>query len=160
MKSLALAWKPTSLRKCPVLDSNTALFFDFLKRKITLAFVSLASNLVSSTPPLLIFDSLRKSNLTKHAAREFYILIFRIFSVKIFRPWIIIFLQSLTFSVVCTNQGSSVARRAGGRLEPPIGLKSMQNSTFLVILRPIFAPRMKTAPTHRDLGAGVIKDLP
>ena len=121
----------------------------------------LASNLVSSTPPLLIFDSLRKSNLTKHAAREFYILIFRIFSVKIFRSWIIIFLQNLTFSVVCTNQGSSVARGVGGRLEPPpIGLKSMQNSTFLVILRPISAPRMKTAPTHRDLGAGVEKDLP
>ena len=33
-----------------------------------------------------------------------------------------------------------------GGLEPPIGLKSMQNSTFLVLLRPNFAPKMKTAP--------------
>ena len=29
---------------------------------------------------------------------------------------------------------------------PPIGLKSMQNRTFSVLLRPIFAQEMKTAP--------------
>ena len=43
------------------------------------------------------------------------------------------------------HTNSSVARGAGG-LEPPIGLKSMQNTTFLVLLRPIFAPKMKIAP--------------
>ena len=33
LKSLALASKPTSPRKCPVLGSRTAVFFDWLKRK-------------------------------------------------------------------------------------------------------------------------------
>ena len=33
-----------------------------------------------------------------------------------------------------------------GSLNPPIGLKNVQNSTFLVLLRPISAPKMKTAP--------------
>ena len=42
---------------------------------------------------------------------------------------------------------------------PPMGLKSMQNSTFFLLLMPIFAPKMKTAP-QRDLGAEVVKDLP
>ena len=36
----------------------------------------------------------------------------------------------------------SVAR---GARAPPLDLKSMQNSPFLVLLRPIFAPKMKTA---------------
>ena len=40
---------------------------------------------------------------------------------------------------------SSVARGAGGH-ELPIGQKSMQNTTFLVILRTIFAPKLKIAP--------------
>ena len=35
----------------------------------------------------------------------------------------------------------------------------MQNSTFLVLLRPIFASKMKTA-SQRDSGAEVVKDLP
>ena len=39
---------------------------------------------------------------------------------------------------------SSVAG-GGGRDSPPIGLKSMQNSTFFVVLRPIFAPKVETA---------------
>ena len=55
---------------------------------------------------------------------------------------------------------SSVARRGAGGLEPPIGLKSMQNRTFLVLLRPIFSQKMKTAPPRRDLGAEVVKELP
>ena len=29
----------------------------------------------------------------------------------------------------------------------------MQNTTFLVLLRPIFAPKMNTAPLQRDLGS-------
>ena len=33
----------------------------------------------------------------------------------------------------------------------------MQNSTFLVLLRPIFALKMKTAP-QREWGAEVVKD--
>ena len=54
---------------------------------------------------------------------------------------------------------SSVAR--GGRGSSlPTGLKSMQNSTFLVLLRPIFGPKLKTAHPHRDLGAEVVKDIP
>ena len=36
----------------------------------------------------------------------------------------------------------SVAR---GGSSSPIGLKSLQNSTFLVLLRPSFAPKIKTA---------------
>ena len=40
---------------------------------------------------------------------------------------------------------SSVAREGAGGLETPIGLKSMQNNKFLVLLRLIFAPKMKTA---------------
>ena len=40
---------------------------------------------------------------------------------------------------------SSVASGGGGS-SPPIGLKSMQNSTIFVLLKPIFAPKMKTAP--------------
>ena len=56
---------------------------------------------------------------------------------------------------------SCVARGAGGAtaVQPfPIGLKSTQNSTFLVLLRPMFAPKVKTAP-QRDWGAEVVKDL-
>ena len=42
---------------------------------------------------------------------------------------------------------SSVARgRAAGAVRPPIALKSIQNTTFLVLVRPIFAPKMKIAP--------------
>ena len=33
----------------------------------------------------------------------------------------------------------------GGARASPIGLKSMQNTTFLVLLKPIFAPKMKIA---------------
>ena len=43
---------------------------------------------------------------------------------------------------------SSGARGSGGARFPSIGLKSMQNTTFLVLLRPIFAPKMKTAPSN------------
>ena len=32
----------------------------------------------------------------------------------------------------------------------------MQNRTFLVLLRPILAQKMKTAPPQRDLGAEVV----
>ena len=46
----------------------------------------------------------------------------------------------------------------GGGYSPPIGLKCMQNTTFLVLLRSIFAPKTKTAP-QRDWGAKVVKDL-
>ena len=36
----------------------------------------------------------------------------------------------------------------------------MQNSKFLGLLSPIFAPKMKIAPIpQRDLGAGVVKEL-
>ena len=41
---------------------------------------------------------------------------------------------------------SNVARGERKGLSPPIGLKSMQNHTFLELLRPIFAQKMKTAP--------------
>ena len=45
---------------------------------------------------------------------------------------------------------SSVARgRAGGLEPPPIGLYSMQNRTFLVLLRPIFGEKLKTAPPKK-----------
>ena len=40
---------------------------------------------------------------------------------------------------------------------PPIGLWSMQNRTCLVLLRPIFGEKMKTAPPQRKLGAEVVK---
>ena len=49
-----------------------------------------------------------------------------------------------------TSVTSSVAR-GGWAMAPPIGLKSIQNSTFLVLLRPIFAPKMKTALPPKDL---------
>ena len=45
-----------------------------------------------------------------------------------------------------------------GGLEPPIGLQSMQNRTFLVLLRPSFGEKMKTAP-QRKLGAKVVTEL-
>ena len=60
----------------------------------------------------------------------------------------------------CRQSTCSVARGEGGGAQAsPIGLKNMQKSTFLVLLRPIFAPKMKTAPPQRDLGAEVVKDL-
>ena len=62
-------------------------------------------------------------------------------------------------STVVREDTSSVARGGGGLELPPSGLKSMQNSTFLVLLKPIFAPKLKTAP-QRDLGAEVVKDMP
>ena len=37
-------------------------------------------------------------------------------------------------------------------LEPPIGLWSMQNRTFLVLLRPIFGEKLKTAPPPKEIG--------
>ena len=46
----------------------------------------------------------------------------------------------------CRQSTSSVARGEAVGLDPPIDLKTMQNSTFLVLLRPIFAPKIKTAP--------------
>ena len=42
---------------------------------------------------------------------------------------------------------SSVSSGGRGELEPAIGPKSTQNSTFLVLLRPIFAAKTKTAPS-------------
>ena len=53
------------------------------------------------------------------------------------------------------SQGGGAGREA---TVPPIGLKSMQNITFLVLLRPIFAPKIKT-PSQRNWGAEVVKDL-
>ena len=49
-------------------------------------------------------------------------------------------------SNVFSDGGSSVAKGGGGLEPPPIGLKSMQNCTFLELLKPIFAQKMKTAP--------------
>ena len=43
---------------------------------------------------------------------------------------------------------SSVAGGGGGS-SPPIGLWSMQNRMFLVLLRPIFCEKLKTAPLKR-----------
>ena len=39
-----------------------------------------------------------------------------------------------------------------GGIEPPIGLRSMQNRTFLVLLRPIFGEKLKTAPPLKEIG--------
>ena len=47
----------------------------------------------------------------------------------------------------------------GARAPFPIGLKSMQNRMFLVLLMPIFAPKLKIA-AQRELGAEVMKKMP
>ena len=62
--------------------------------------------------------------------------------------------------MTCSSVARGGAGGGGGARASPIGLKSMQNSMFLVLLRPIFTPKMKTAPTQRDLGAEVVEDLP
>ena len=56
------------------------------------------------------------------------------------------------FSPLCYGKCTVIARRSsvakrgrGAYSYPPIGLKSMQNNLFLVLLRPIFAKKMKTA---------------
>ena len=49
----------------------------------------------------------------------------------------------------CIFHHSSVARGGGGAPAPLNSLKSMQNHTFLGLLRPIFAQKMKTAPSER-----------
>ena len=49
---------------------------------------------------------------------------------------------------------------ARGSLAPPLAWKVCKIAMFLVHLRPIFAPKMKTAPSQRDLGAEVLKHLP
>ena len=61
-----------------------------------------------------------------------------------------------------TTSTTTVAlpRGGGGGSSPPIGLKSMQNSTFLVLLGQIFAPKMTTAPLPKEFRAEVVKDLP
>ena len=55
--------------------------------------------------------------------------------------------------LVSKNESSSVARggarRGLGGLEPPIGLKSMQNSLFLSVLSLIFGPKTKIAPPQK-----------
>ena len=61
------------------------------------------------------------------------------------RPWIGLYIVFETISVA-----------RGGARDPPIGLWSMQNRTFLVLLRPIFGEKLKTAP-QRKLGAKVMK---
>ena len=43
-----------------------------------------------------------------------------------------------------------VSSVAWGGSSPPIGLQSMQNRTFLVLLRPIFGEKMKTAPPKEN----------
>ena len=60
-------------------------------------------------------------------------------------------------AIAMSIDSSSVAR-GGGATVSSIGLKSMQNSTFLVLLRPIFAPKIITV-SQRDWGAEVVKDL-
>ena len=65
-------------------------------------------------------------------------------------------MQKSRVHLFCSMQKSSSVARGG--LYPYISLKSMQNSTFLVLLRPIFAPKRKTAP-QRDRGAEIVKDL-
>ena len=52
-----------------------------------------------------------------------------------------------------TVTDSCVAR---GARDSPIGLKSMQNHSFLVLLRPIFAQKMKTSPRSCE-GVAVIR---
>ena len=48
---------------------------------------------------------------------------------------------------------SSVARGgAGGARASPIGLWNMQNRTFLVLLRPSFGEKLKTAPPPKEIG--------
>ena len=47
-----------------------------------------------------------------------------------------------------------------GKVRAPHWPEKYANSPFLVLLRLIFAPKMKTAPPQRDLGAEVVKDLP
>ena len=49
-------------------------------------------------------------------------------------------------SFLALIQTSSVGGGGGGGLEPPIGLWSMQNRTFLLLFRPIFGEKLKTAP--------------
>ena len=46
---------------------------------------------------------------------------------------------------------SSVAKGGRGANLPPIGLKSMQNTPFLALLRPIFALKTKIAPPPLEL---------
>ena len=53
-------------------------------------------------------------------------------------------------------QKTSSVARGGSSL--PIVLKSMQNSTFLVLLRPIFAPKINAAPPT-GLGSGSCEGL-
>ena len=47
--------------------------------------------------------------------------------------------------MVAVIDNSSVAM---GGAAPPIGMQSMQNTTFLALLRPIFALKEKIAPPH------------
>ena len=54
---------------------------------------------------------------------------------------------------------SSVAGGGGGGSSPPIGLKNMQNRTFLVLLRPIFAQKMKTGPSPKEFGCRSCKGV-
>ena len=50
-------------------------------------------------------------------------------------------------SYFCSHTSSVAGGGAGGGLEPPpIGLWTMQNRTFLVLLRPIFCEKLKIAP--------------
>ena len=52
----------------------------------------------------------------------------------------------------------SCVARGGRAITYPTGLKRMQNNTFLVLLRPSFAPKMKTAPPT-GLGSRKCKEL-
>ena len=62
----------------------------------------------------------------------------------VFQCWCVVF-SNICFCLCLMNMRdwSMMDMRARAF---PIGLKSMQNSTFLVLLRPIFAPKIKTAP--------------
>ena len=55
-------------------------------------------------------------------------------------------------------QSSSVARGGRGDIAPPIGLKSMQNTLLLALVRPIFALKTKIA-SHWLWQWELVKDL-
>ena len=91
----------------------------------------------------------RPSKMSKHEVKVLKTVVlmqlgFIVTISKLIFDWWNSVLLSSYLAIPLMNSLSSVAR--GGGYSPPIGMQSMQNTLFFVLLRPIFGLKVKIAP--------------
>ena len=119
-------------------NCSSVIFFDLFENKARSSFIGF-THFIQNSVLRCIFNKICNVNFNKNTSESAVL-------NKMCKPdeRAPSFIFKQNFEMLCQTS-SSVA--AGG-LSPPIGLKSMQNTTFLVLLRRIFAPKMKIAPPH------------